>query len=209
MRTVESARPREKMHAMTGAGSTEFDTAIGRCSIAWQGDTVVAVRLPGTKARPTSDPPAAVQRVIDAIVSLLEGEPVDLTWVPVDMSGVPEFNRRVYEAARTIPVGQHGDVRRRRGAARVTPRLAVGRQGARPQPVRGRRAVSPRGGCGWRSRRLLGGRRCQHKDADARHRGQPAPSRRACSRRVVPRAAIDEQGGGRVCCGARIRSSVS
>jgi methylated-DNA-[protein]-cysteine S-methyltransferase len=98
---------------MTSAGSTEFDTAIGRCGIAWQDDTIVAVRLPGTKSRTTSDPPAAVQRVILAIVSLLEGEPVDLTWVPVDMSGVPEFNRRVYEAARSIPVGStatYGDI---------------------------------------------------------------------------------------------------
>ncbi len=98
---------------MTSAGSTEFDTAIGRCGIAWQGDTIVAVRLPGTKSRTTSDPPVAVQRVIDAIVSLLDGEPVDLTWVPVDMSGVPEFNRRVYEAARSIPVGStatYGDI---------------------------------------------------------------------------------------------------
>ena len=98
---------------MTSAGSTEFDTAIGRCGIAWLDDTIVAVRLPGTKSRTTSDPPAAVQRVILAIVSLLEGEPVDLTWVPVDMSGVPEFNRRVYEAARSIPVGStatYGDI---------------------------------------------------------------------------------------------------
>ena len=37
------------MLTLAGAGSTEFDTAIGRCGIAWQDDTIVAVRLPGTK----------------------------------------------------------------------------------------------------------------------------------------------------------------
>ena len=88
---------------MTSAGSTEFDTTIGRCGIAWQGDTIVAVRLPGTKSRATSDPPGSVQWVIDAIVALLQGERVDLSWVPVDMTGVPEFNRRVYQAARRSP----------------------------------------------------------------------------------------------------------
>jgi methylated-DNA-[protein]-cysteine S-methyltransferase len=98
---------------MSETGSAEFDTAIGRCSISWRGGTIVAVRLPGTKSRSTSEPPAEVQRVIDAIGALLQGERVDLSWVPVDMSGVPEFNRRVYEVARTIPVGStatYGDI---------------------------------------------------------------------------------------------------
>jgi methylated-DNA-[protein]-cysteine S-methyltransferase len=98
---------------MIDMGSAEFDTAIGRCSISWQGDTIVAVRLPGTKTRSTSEAPSEVRRVIDAIVALLHGEQVDLSWVPVDMSGVPEFNRRVYEAARTIPPGRtatYGDI---------------------------------------------------------------------------------------------------
>jgi methylated-DNA-[protein]-cysteine S-methyltransferase len=117
---------------MTSAGSTEFDTTIGRCGIAWQGDTIVAVRLPGTKSRATSDPPAAVQPVIDAIVALLQGERVDLSWVPVDMTGVPEFNRRVYQAARTIPVGStatYGDIAGLLGAPHAA--RAVGKALAR------------------------------------------------------------------------------
>jgi methylated-DNA-[protein]-cysteine S-methyltransferase len=117
---------------MTSAGSTEFDTAIGRCGIAWQNDTIVAVRLPGTKSRTTCDAPASVQRVIDAIVALLQGERVDLSWVPVDMTGVPEFNRRVYQAARTIPVGStatYGDIAGLLGAPHAA--RAVGKALAR------------------------------------------------------------------------------
>ena len=193
--------------AGSGAGSTEFETAIGRCAIAWQDDTIVAVRLPGTKRKTTSDPPAAVQSVIDAIVALLDGERVDLSWVRVDMSGEPEFNRRVYEAARTIPVGStatYGDIAGLLGSPHDS--RAVGKALARNPfaivvPCHRRR-------CGRRSRWVLRRRRCAHEGADARHRrrarragepvrGGPCPEHRLTAR---PRSAR---------CGAPTRSSVS
>jgi methylated-DNA-[protein]-cysteine S-methyltransferase len=46
-----------------------------------------------------------VQDVIDDIVALLAGEPRDLSGVVLDMTGVPEFHRRVYDVARRIPPG--------------------------------------------------------------------------------------------------------
>jgi methylated-DNA-[protein]-cysteine S-methyltransferase len=51
-------------------------------------------------------PPEAVQEAITGIVSLLSGEPADLTSAALDMSRVPGFHRRVYEVARTIPAGR-------------------------------------------------------------------------------------------------------
>ena len=104
---------------MTDQGFTLFDTAIGRCGIAWNGRGIVAAQLPGTdearmrarllrrcpQAREGAPPPA-VQHVIDRIVALLAGEAADLSDVALDMEGVPPFNRRVYAIARTIPPGQ-------------------------------------------------------------------------------------------------------
>lgn len=96
-----------------------FDTAIGRCGIAWGARGVTAVQLPerdeaATRARVLARAPAAreemapppdVRRAIDGIADLLAGEPTDLGAVPLDMEALPAFQRRVYQAARAIPQG--------------------------------------------------------------------------------------------------------
>jgi methylated-DNA-[protein]-cysteine S-methyltransferase len=103
--------------AMTSTyGFTLFDTAIGLCGIAWHGGRIAGVQLPEeselkTRARlqrrcPSAreaSPPPEVERAISAIVALLRGEPSDLSAIALDMEGVPAFERRVYEVARTIP----------------------------------------------------------------------------------------------------------
>jgi len=110
---------------------TLFDTAIGSCGIAWNERGVVAFQLPegsssSTRRRMTAryddaveqPAPAVIQRVIDAVVSLLDGERTDLAFVPLDMDGLPEFHRRVYEVARTIPPGAtmtYGEIAERLG----------------------------------------------------------------------------------------------
>lgn len=115
-----------------------FDTTIGRCGIAWGERGVIGVQLPesGGEARTRARvlrrfpnarevaPPPEVQEAIDGIVDLLNGAASDLSAVALDMDGVPEFNRRVYEVARTVPAGEtitYGEVAARlgdRGAAR-------------------------------------------------------------------------------------------
>lgn len=100
------------------SGFALFDTAIGRCGIAWSDRGVAAVQLPEagpaeTRARLLrrcpealeAAPPAPMQRAIDGIVALLRGEASDLGAVALDMTGVPPFHRRVYAVARTIPPG--------------------------------------------------------------------------------------------------------
>ncbi|HLG58143.1 MAG TPA: MGMT family protein [Vicinamibacterales bacterium] len=82
-------------------------------------------------------PPADVQRAIDAIVALLRGETSDLSFVTLDMNGVPAFHRRVYEVARTIPPGttrSYGDIASRLGEPHAA--RAVGQAlGRNPFPI--------------------------------------------------------------------------
>jgi O-6-methylguanine DNA methyltransferase len=135
---------------MTAYGFSLFDTAIGRCGIAWGERGIVGVQLPEageaeTRERmlhrfPTaaeSKPPPEIQRALDHIVGLLRGEADDLATIPLDMEGVPPFHQRVYQLARTIPPGKtlsYGDIAARldaRGAAR-----AVGQAlGHNPFPI--------------------------------------------------------------------------
>ena len=116
-------------------GFTLFDTPIGSCGIAWRGDTVVGVQLPEADADTTRarlrrrfpeageiPPPARLRAVVDAIVGFLEGADSDLAAVPLDMTGVPAFHRRVYEVVRTIPAGStlsYGDVAAQLGSPRA------------------------------------------------------------------------------------------
>jgi methylated-DNA-[protein]-cysteine S-methyltransferase len=146
---------------MDTTGYTTFDTALGACGIAWGAGGIVAVQLPDADERALrravpgasrAAPPANVSRAIAEIVALLEGEPRDLSAVALDMERVPEFNRRVYAAARAIPHGEkltYGEVAERigeRGAAQ-----AVGQAlGRNPFPivVPCHRVLAARGGLG-------------------------------------------------------------
>jgi methylated-DNA-[protein]-cysteine S-methyltransferase len=95
-----------------------FDTAIGRCAIAWSERGTVTVLLPERDdaalrarllrrhpgARETA-PPDDVAQAIAGITALLAGEHRDLSGVMLDLDSVPAFNRRVYAVARTIQPG--------------------------------------------------------------------------------------------------------
>ena len=113
-------------------GCCLFDTAIGRCGIAWTASgRVHAVQLPdGDDARtlrrmrrrcgeaPQAEPPPAIATAIERLQRLLEGERDTLQDVPLDYEGVPEFQQRVYEAARAIPPGRvktYGELARELG----------------------------------------------------------------------------------------------
>ncbi len=103
---------------MTAEGFALFDTAIGRCAIAWSAQGIVGVLLPerdDAKLRARlvrrypgareATPPDTASRAIDSIVALICGERRDLADIVLDLGGVPEFNRRVYAVARTIGPG--------------------------------------------------------------------------------------------------------
>jgi methylated-DNA-[protein]-cysteine S-methyltransferase len=104
---------------MTGRGFTVFDTAIGRCGIAWSHSGIVGVQLPEAREIETrrrlfqlypeareSRPSLNVEFAIEGIVALLRGEPSDLSRVTLDITGIPPFDARVYAFTRTIPSGE-------------------------------------------------------------------------------------------------------
>jgi methylated-DNA-[protein]-cysteine S-methyltransferase len=121
---------------MTGQHFAMFDTAIGRCAIAWGARGINGVQLPmgsedQTHARirqrygdiAEASPAGGVQRAMEGIVELLAGKPNDLADVVLDLDGVPEFNRGVYEIARTIPPGKtltYGDIAKRLGGLELS-----------------------------------------------------------------------------------------
>ena len=113
-----------------------FDTAIGSCGIVWGARGVNGVQLPmGSEEKTRSrivqrygdiveaSPPSEVQHAIEGIVDLLEGKPNDLADVVLDLDGVPEFHRGVYDIARTIPPGKtmtYGDIAKRLGGIELS-----------------------------------------------------------------------------------------
>ncbi len=127
-----------------------FDTPIGACGIAWGDRGITATWLPeadsvALRGRITRRlrgacealPPDEVRRVVEGIVALLSGTSSDLSAAPLDMDGLPDFHRRVYEAARSISPGQtltYGEIARRLGDPSQA--RAVGQAlGANPFPI--------------------------------------------------------------------------
>jgi methylated-DNA-[protein]-cysteine S-methyltransferase len=136
-----------------------FDTAIGRCGIAWGSRGLTAVALPGPsdgqlrgwllkgtpgavehaagRADDSGLPPVAV-RARDGIVALLSGAADDLADVELDMEGTPAFHRRVYAAARDVPPGEtttYGALAATIGADRGAARAVGQALGANPWPI--------------------------------------------------------------------------
>ena len=104
---------------MSGYGYTVFDTAIGRCGIAWGDLGIVGVQLPEVREIDTRRrlfqlypdarelcPPPNVQVAIEGIFALLRGAACDFAEVALDMAGIPAFSQRVYAYARSIPRGE-------------------------------------------------------------------------------------------------------
>ncbi len=127
-----------------------FDTAIGRCGIAWGVHGIVGVQLPERNDNATRDrlmrrypraaevlPPPEVQQAIDNIAHLLQGEIADLSRIVLDMQDVPAFHQRVYTVARNIPPGatlSYGDIAARLGD-RAAAREVGEAMGKNPFPI--------------------------------------------------------------------------
>ena len=127
-----------------------FDTALGTAGVAWSDRGIVRTFLPESDAQATrarlvrrlpdareAEPPEHVHRLIDDVVRLLSGDRVSLDWVSIDDTAVPELDRHVYTAARTIPPGStltYGDIARLLGDATLARRVgeALGRN---PFPI--------------------------------------------------------------------------
>ena len=121
---------------MTGQHYAIFETPIGPCGVVWGERGVSGVQLPmgsedktrkrilqrngdATEAAPTAE----VQHAIDGMIELLAGKPNDLADIVLDLDGVPEFNRGVYDIARSIPPGKtmtYGDIAKQLGGVELS-----------------------------------------------------------------------------------------
>jgi O-6-methylguanine DNA methyltransferase len=127
-----------------------FDTALGRCGIAWTDRGVASVQLPeeddaATRAKILARFPGAreqaprgdAKRAVDAMRAHLGGRLHPLDDVVLDDRGVPEFHRRVYEALRAVGPGQtvgYGELAARVGSPGAA--RAVGQAvGKNPFPI--------------------------------------------------------------------------
>ena len=125
------------------SGYALFDTAIGRCAIAWRGGLVVGAALPGAGVErrfvglERTAPPPFAQAAIDRVVRLLAGETEDLSDIPVSFGEAPEFDRGVWKATRRIPRGEvrsYGELAAELGSPRAA--QAVGMAlGRNPVPI--------------------------------------------------------------------------
>jgi len=119
----------------TAHGFALFETALGPCGIIWGERGIVGLQLPEAGKRDTrarilqrfpdareASPPPDAQRARDGVMALLRGEASDFSAVALDMDRAPPFHRRVYEAARAIPLGataSYGDTAAQLGAPGV------------------------------------------------------------------------------------------
>lgn len=109
---------------------TLFDADFGTCGIVWTARGVSGFNFPEANAADTearlrrvAEPADAVPDEIDEAIVLLQryfsGEPIDLSSIPVDLTGVSDFHQQVYQAARQLAWGEtvtYGELARRIGA---------------------------------------------------------------------------------------------
>src|SRR5205085_5335805 len=104
---------------MEECGFALFDTAIGRCGIAWSGAGLIGVQLPeasdalagrrlakrfpgAVAGQPTEAAIAAIARITAFLAGALDD---DSTTLVLNESGVGAFERAVYRETRAIPAG--------------------------------------------------------------------------------------------------------
>lgn len=96
-----------------------FDTAVGRCALLWRGERLTGVLLPSSsdeamlrairkRAPDAVKAPAEpfVQRAIEKIVRLCEGDAVLFDDVPLDRGAIEPFANRVYDILLRVPPGE-------------------------------------------------------------------------------------------------------
>ena len=127
-----------------------FETAIGTCALAWEGERFIGAQLPeGDEAAarrrlarrfPDAEETGAESFVADAVASiraLLTGEARDLSHLPIAIEVVSDFNRKVYEVALAIPPGEtltYGEVAARIGDPGAARAVGVA-LGQNPWPI--------------------------------------------------------------------------
>lgn len=118
---------------------TTFETAIGRCGVAWNDAGITGFQLPEASdaatekrlrtklasnspgvGRTAAVEPAWLADAIARVVAHLDGRPQDLTSVPLDLSRLSPFIAKVYRELQAVPPGStvtYGELARKVGSA--------------------------------------------------------------------------------------------
>ena len=139
----------------TSIGQAVFETALGFVGIAWsrigltrlclfQRDRAAVERrlerlgvANGVAERHEGKEPAWVVDLIRDVRAYAEGEEIDFSGVPVDLSGIDDFNLAIYDAARKLRFGEtttYGELAKRAGRPGL-PRETGQALGANPVPL--------------------------------------------------------------------------
>jgi len=140
--------------ALGGSATCTFATALGRLRLTWTAKGVCHLRFTDTRdPEEAREAPAQVMEAVRRLMGHMAGHPQDLGGIPLDLSGLTPFQRRVAEVLRATKPGQtisYGEVALlcgRPGAAR-----AVG-QAVKSNPililVPCHRVVARNGPGGW------------------------------------------------------------
>ena len=116
---------------MSATGFAIAPTSTGVFAVAWTEHGVVrtwfhertaeAAQRQIRRELPTAieaAPPESIARAMADVVALLDGERRSIEAVELDLGAIPEFDRRVYEVARTVPPGEtitYGEIARAMG----------------------------------------------------------------------------------------------
>ena len=104
---------------MSRLGFAIVPTVLGVFGVAWSEAGIIGTWMHERTAEPARSqilrtyptaeeqaPPPSIASAMDEVAALLAGEPRSLEGIELDMGGVADFERRVYEVARTIPPGE-------------------------------------------------------------------------------------------------------
>lgn len=133
-----------------------FDTALGRCGLAWGEAGVLSVSFPEAddettlarlarrpkalgyeKSASEEAPPQEIAKIIANIIALFEGAPTDLAGAALDLTGVADFDRALYGLTAAIKPGSvktYGDLAKALGDVSLSRRVGQS-LGRNPFPI--------------------------------------------------------------------------
>lgn len=125
-----------------------FDTALGAFGIGWTDTGIARLQLPGldsqamaermaSKGARPGEPDRRICEIINRIEDYAEGEEVDFSATPLDLTGLSDFNRRAYALLLAIGWGQtttYGVLARQLGDVSLS-RAVGAAMGANPIPL--------------------------------------------------------------------------
>jgi methylated-DNA-[protein]-cysteine S-methyltransferase len=127
-----------------------FETALGTVGLAWSERGLIRLQLPESTRAATerrlrgwstemteAEPAPQIRKAVAAVERYLAGKPVDFTPLTLDLAGVGDFHRKLYEAARRVGWGEtttYGELAKRVGSPGAA--RAVGQaMGRNPIPL--------------------------------------------------------------------------